>query len=446
MRKPNFDMNIFTQRRAELAKQMAPNSSAIFFAHPEYVRNHDVYHAYRPDSNFFYLTGFEEPEAIFVFRPGKTPETVMFVRPKDVQRETWDGFRFGPEATAREFGMSKGALISDFEREIIELLKGASQIYHSLNIDSRLDQKLWSVLATVKSSMGRTGRGHLPVYDAAELVGTMRLRKSEYDVSEMRRACDISAEGHIAAMKMTKPGVNERQLHGVLVGSFLMQGASREGYNTIVATGANATTLHYVFNDQACKAGDLILIDAGAEYNYYTGDITRTYPVSGKFSDTQKLVYQKVLDIQKSLIQMVKPGITFKTFQDTTVDALTDVMLELKLLSGSRSQLVESLAYKKYYPHGVGHWLGMDVHDSGKYSDGAGGSITIEPGFAFTIEPGLYIPFDDMSAPEKLRGIGIRIEDNIVVTKSGHENLTAKAPKEIEDIEAIVGQGASLTL
>jgi Xaa-Pro aminopeptidase len=224
-----------------------------------------------------------------------------------------------------------------------------------------------------------------------------------------------------------------------------MQGADREGYNTIVASGNNATTLHYNFNDQVCRDGDLILIDAGAEYQYYTGDITRTYPVNGKFTAAQKRVYEGVLAIEKEIIAHVKPGNVFKAMQERTIEYLTDFMIELKLLSGSRTQLIESLAYKKYYPHGVSHWLGMDVHDVG-LSIVNGEPRKLEPGMAFTVEPGLYIPANDHSAPEELRGIGIRIEDNIVVTPTGCENLTAQCPKEIKDIEAVVGTGGKFRL
>lgn len=437
MRRPNFDMNVFRERRQQLAA-MAKGSAIVIPAHPEYIRNNDVHHSYRQDSNLFYLTGFEEPESILVFRPGLTPETVLFVRPKDMERETWDGFRYGPELAEREFNVDKAYLIADFDKVIVDLLKPADRVYYRFNINREFDEKMLSVLDQVRANMGRTGRGHLPVYDSWELIGELRLKKTEYDVSVMRKACEISAKGHIEAMKFTRPGVNEREVMGVLLGSFLRQGAAREGYGTIVGSGDNATTLHYVFNDQECKDGDLLLIDAGAEYQYYTGDITRTFPVNGKFTPVQKRVYERLLELEKSLIQSVKPGLVFRSFQETTVEYLTDLMIELKLLTGTRSELIESLAYKKYYPHGVSHWLGMDVHDVGLHViDGE--PRRLEPGMAFTIEPGIYIPANDLSAPEELRGIGIRIEDNIVVTPTGSENLTAMCPKEVADLEAIIG-------
>ncbi len=439
MRKPAFDMNVFKERRKKLAA-MAQGSAIVIAANPDLIRNNDVHHSYRQDSNLFYLTGFEEPESIFVFRPGQTPETVLFVRPKDVERETWDGFRYGPEGAAREFHIDKTYLISEFSRVIGDLLKPVDRLYYRWNLDRSFDHQMLAILDTVRSSMGRTGRGALPVHDSWELIGEMRVIKSEHDLRLMREACEISARGHIAAMKFTKPGVGERQIHGVLLHSFFMESADREGYGTIVGSGSAATTLHYTFNDQICKDGDLVLIDAGAEKQYYTGDITRTFPVNGKFSAVQKRVYQAVLDIEKELIATIKPGIPFKSMQERTVDYLTDVMIEFGLLKGSRSQLIETLAYKKYYPHGVSHYLGLDVHDTGLHVV-RGEPRKLEVGMSFTIEPGLYIPADDESAPKEFRGIGIRIEDNVVVTATGVENLTKSCPKEIADLEAIIGRG-----
>lgn len=438
MRRPIYDMNIFKQRRQELAARMK-GAALILHSHPEYIRNNDVHFPYRQDTNFFYLSGFEEPESILVFRPGQNPETVLFVRPKDVLRETWDGFRYGPEGAEREFKVDKAYLLSEYDKIIVDLLKPVDRVYFRWGINRDFDTKMLEILNQVRVSHGRTGRGNLPVLDAWELVGEMRLIKSDYDISVMRRACEITANAHVEAMKFTKPGVTERQILGVVLGSFHMQNAEREGYGSIVASGANATTLHYVFNDQTCKDGDLLLLDAGAEYQYYTGDITRTYPVNGKFTSAQRKVYDRVLDLQKTLITKVKPGLAFKALQDMTIDYLTDVMIDLKLLSGTRQAAIESQAFRKYYPHGVSHWLGMDVHDTGLYAKG-GEPRALEPGMSFTIEPGLYIPADDASAPEELRGIGIRIEDNIVVTSNGCDNLTSSAPKEVAEMEAMIGK------
>jgi len=442
MRKPVDNMDVFARRRRLLAEK-AKGGAVILASHPEYIRNNDVHHSYRQDTNLFYLTGWEEPDSIFVFRPGRTPETVMFVRPKDVERETWDGFRYGPAGCAQEFKIDKTYLIEEFEKEIVELLKPVDRLYYRFNVDLDFDRKFLGILESVKRSHGRSGRGHLPVLDSWELIGELRVIKTADDVEAMRKACSITARAHVDVMKATKPGKTERQLLGVFLGSIYNQNADREGYGSIVASGANACTLHYVFNDQVCRDGDLLLIDAGAEARYYTGDITRTYPVNGKFTAAQRKVYDRVLEVQKDLVAMSKPGLAFKALQETTIERLTDVMIDLGLIKVKRQEAIERLLFKKYYPHGVSHYLGMDVHDTGLYQTLGENMVSrnLEPGVAFTIEPGLYIPWDDKDAPEELRGIGVRIEDDIVVTSTGCENLTSEAPKEVSELEAIVGRG-----
>lgn len=445
MRKPTDNMEIFARRRRLLAEK-AKGAAVVIPSHPEMIRNNDVHHQYRQDTNLFYLTGWEEPKSVLVMRPGQTPETVMFVRAKDVERETWDGFRYGPQGCAQEFRIDKTYLIDDFDKEIADLLKAVDRVYYRFGIDKDFDSKFVSTLEMVRRTHGRSGRGSLPVLDSWELIGELRAIKTADDIELMRRACTVSSNAHIAVMKATKPGITEKQLLGVFLGSIYSQNADREGYGSIVASGANACTLHYTFNDQTCRDGDLLLIDAGAEVRYYTGDITRTYPVNGKFTAPQRKVYDRVLEIHKELVAASKPGVAFKSFQDRTIDFLTDAMIDLKLIKTSRSEAIERLLFKKYYPHGVSHYLGMDVHDTGLYqtSTPAGPqdltSRKLEAGLAYTIEPGLYIPIDDKEAPDELRGIGVRIEDNVVITAHGCENLTEATPKEVADLEAIVGR------
>lgn len=444
MRKPTDNMEIFSRRRRLLAEK-AKDAAIIIPSHPEMIRNNDVHHPYRQDTNLFYLTGWEEPQSVLVFRPGKTPETVMFVRAKDVERETWDGFRYGPQGCAQEFRIDKTYLIDEFDKEIAGLLKTVDRVYYRFGVDREFDARLLSTLDGVRRAHGRSGRGSLPVLDSWELIGELRAIKTSDDIELMRRAGHVSAVAHVDVMKATRPGVTEKQLLGVFLGSIYRQNADREGYGSIVASGANACTLHYTFNDQTCREGDLLLIDAGAEVRYYTGDITRTYPVNGKFTAAQRKVYDRVLEIQKELVASSKPGVIFKTLQDRTIEFLTDAMIDLKLIKTSRSEAIERLLFKKYYPHGVSHYLGMDVHDTGLYQTaGDGGALQsrkLEPGVAFTIEPGLYIPPDDRDAPEELRGIGVRIEDDVVVTATGCENLTSEAPKEVSELEALIGRG-----
>lgn len=438
MRKPTFDMSIFAERRKKVGQEIT-GGALVVSAHPEYIRNHDVHHPYRQDSNLFYLTGWEEPESILILRPGMNPESVMFVRRRDPERETWDGFRYGPEGCEREFKIDKAYPIDEFTKVAPQLLKEVDRVYYRLYKNKELDEQMAGILQTVKQMSGRTGYGLLSIHDADTLLGEQRLIKSEYELTQMREACEISAQGHLAAMRFTRPGVTERQVQGVLAHHFYMKGSAREGYHPIVASGNAATTLHYNFNDQVCADGDLLLIDAGAEYNYYTGDITRTFPVNGKFTDEQARVYEAVLKVQKAILDYVKPGIVFKDLHDMGTSLLTDAMLDLGLLSGRKDDLIQALAQKKYYPHGIGHWLGMDVHDAGLYYK-KNEPRPLEANMCFTVEPGLYIPADDSSAPAKYRGIGIRIEDNIRVTSSGCENMTSSVPKEIADLEKVVGK------
>lgn len=439
MRTPLENMKIFSERRSRLAEKMA-GSALIVSAPEEFVRNGSVHFPFRQDSNFYYLTGFEEPGSIFVFRPGKTPETVLFVRKKDATRETWDGFRFGPEQAQIQFKMDQVYPIDEFENQIVDLLKGTEKLYFRRFKNAETDLRVDEALKGLKVSQGRTGFGLLPIFDADELIGELRIKKTETDLLNHRRACELTSEAHLEVMKYLKPGMNEREVHGYFIYQIMKRGAAREGYNTIVAGGASACTLHYIFNDQPLRAEDYLLIDAGGEFNYFTADITRTYPVGGEFTKAQEEVYQGVLDIQKDLIEMVKPGVPFQQLHDEGASQLTDLMLELGLLSGRKEDIIKANEHRKYYPHGIGHYLGMDVHDVGMYVDKSTATPrTLEEGMVFTIEPGLYIPALDKAAAEKYRGLGVRIEDNILVTARGCENLTSKCPKEISDLQSVIG-------
>ncbi|MFN8945060.1 MAG: aminopeptidase P family protein [Pseudobdellovibrionaceae bacterium] len=437
MRKPKENIKIF-QSRLDQLKQPLLGKALILTSYPEAIRNGSVPHPYRQDSNLYYLTGFEEPETIFIYRPGLNPEKVMFVREKNPERETWDGFRFGPEGVVKDFEMDQAFVIDDFPKIAPKLLNEAEAVYYRMNKNPKFDSWMNQVLLDQKVLTGRSGRGILPILDPENLMSEFRVIKSGYEVDLMRKAAELSAKAHIEAMKFTKPGVNESHIQAVLNYHFLMNGASREGYNYIVAAGNNATTLHYNFNDQICQDKDLLLIDAGGEYLYYTADITRTFPINGKFTDEQAAVYQGVLNVQKQIINEIKPGVPFKRFHEMGAELLIDLMFSLGLLHGRKDDALASGEYKKYYPHGIGHFLGMDVHDVGLYIKN-GEARCIEENMVFTVEPGLYIPAHDTSAPSRLRGIGVRIEDNIRVTTNGFENLTKLAPKEISEIESIVG-------
>lgn len=438
MRKPLEDLKIFRERRARVASLMG-DGALIVSAPLERIRNGSVHYPFHQDSNLYYLTGWEEPESILVFRPGKTPETTLFVRKKDSMRETWDGFRFGPEGATNQFGIEAAHTIEEFDQKIAELLKGCSKLYYKLFKNEKSDDRIRSALLGLQQSQGRTGFGLLSIHDADELIGQARLIKSEADAEKLRKAGELSSAAHVELMKMTKPGVNERELHGQFIYQIMKRGAAREGYGSIIASGANACTLHYVFNDQVCKDGDLLLVDAGGEYNYFTADITRCYPVNGKFSEAQAEIYSMVLEIQKTIIERVKPGLTFKELQDMGTEMLTDMALKLGFLTGRREDIIKAGDHKRYYPHGIGHFLGMDVHDAGLYFSKSMEPRKIEAGMVFTIEPGFYIPVNDSGSPSKYHGIGVRIEDNILVTNTGFEVLTKNCPKEIAELEKIIG-------
>lgn len=438
MRTPDIDVNIFKERRKRLA-QLIPGSALIVPSHPEYIRNHDVHHNYRQDSNLYYLTGYEEPDSVLVLRPGKSPESILFVQKKDPSKETWEGFLYGPQMAKEVFGVDEAYEISRFEELAPTLLADCDRIYYRMFHNFDFDKTIEKTLKGIYQLRRRTNKGILPIEDSYPLVGEMRLHKSEWEVETMRKSCEISSQAHIELMRSIRPGMNERALYGIFLKEIMQRGCDREGYRGIFAGGASATTLHYVFNDQILKDGDMFLVDAGGEYEYYSADITRTYPVNGKFSADQKRVYQKVLSLQIELIKMVTPDRAVMDLNKAAVKGLTEIMVDEKLLTGTVDDLIQSGEYRKYYPHGVGHWLGMDVHDAGA-TEVRGESRRLEPGMVMTIEPGLYVPANDERAPQGLRGLGIRIEDDILVTHDGQENLTASTPKEVADLESLIGK------
>lgn len=439
MRKPIYDINVFKERRQKLGGMMK-GAALVVPAHPHLIRNNDCEYPFRQDTNLIYLTGFEEPEAVLVFRPGRHPETTLFVMPKDPTKEVWEGFRFGPDATKDVFGVDQAYTTDQIEKELPLLLEDVDDVYYSMFINKEFDEVMMKTLKHLSVKASRSNSGHLPVKDPKPMIGELRIRKSDFDIQQMRKASQISAEAHIEVMKACRAGINEQALEGVFIKAIMERGCPRVAYNSILAGGANACTLHYVFNDEDIEDGKMLLIDAGAEWKYYSGDITRTYPINGKFNPAQKDLYQAVLDVQKRAVASVKPGHSREGIQKQCISELMDVMMDLKLLTGSKDQHIENKDYMKYYMHGVSHWLGMDVHDAGLVSQN-GEPRQLEEGFCLTIEPGLYIPADDENAPAELRGTGIRIEDDILVTVDGYENMTKSCPKEVDELEAIIGKG-----
>ncbi len=437
-RKPLEDVNIFKARREALAARLGEQSALVVFSGEEKYRNSTVEYPFRVDSNFYFLSGFEEPNSVLVILPGKDAASVIFSRSKNKERETWDGFRYGPDAAAVQFGFSVGYSVDDLESKLPQILKGVDTVYTQILQFDSFDRRFGLVLKNLKGLSGRSGLGHPHIADANQLIGEFRIKKDALSLANLRKACEISAETHLEVMKQIKPGMSERYIQGLVQFEFLKRGASREGYNSIVASGNAATTLHYIFNDQPCADGDILLLDAGAEYNYFTGDITRSFPVNGQFTTPQKRIYEAVLDVQLKVIQMVRPGVDYGYIREKSTFWLVEKMVDLGLLSGQPQQLIQEEKYKAFYPHGIGHWLGMDVHDSGLYLSRKSQYTKLEPGMTFTVEPGLYIPADHPTAPKEYLGIGVRIEDNILVTDSGFEVLTSKVPKTVNDIEAVI--------
>ena len=431
-------MDIFKQRREKL-KTLLGDGTLILRGNHEVPRNNDVFYPFRQDSNFFYLTGFDEPDAVLIFQPHRKPETTLFVRPKNAEKEMWDGFLYGPEGACKSFGIDVAYNLDQLEEKLPILLKGLSSIYYRWGENESFDRMLKKVFINIQKKQGRLGKGFPSLLDYWEILGEQRIIKTDQEITHLKKACEISADAHIHAMRFIAPGVSERQIEAVLEYTVKKAESPRWGYPPIVASGPNACTLHYQSNDQICHDGDLLLIDAGAEWNYYTADITRTFPVNGRFTDIQKDFYQSILEVQKALIDKACPGMTFKGLQDEAIKGLSQVLLHWKILSGDQDEVIEKRLYKKYYPHGVGHFLGMDVHDIGLYEKN-GKPRPLQAGMCLTIEPGLYIPKADLSAPLALRGLGIRIEDDILICEKGCEVLSYKAPKEVSDIEAIAGQ------
>jgi Xaa-Pro aminopeptidase len=424
-------------------EQMEENSIAIIPAAHEQVRSYDTEFKFRQDSDFWYLTGFPEPDAVAVIDPEnkKAPYT-LYVRPRNLEMETWFGRREGVDGAVKNFRADKAFPIEKFAVDLPKLLDGHEKLYYRFAVDKALDQQILGYLSNQRVRRLKTAYPPHTIIDPTIILGEMRLHKTEEEAEMMQTAATIAADAHILAMKKIKPGMNESQVEALMESFMRDRGASGVAYNSIIGGGANATILHYVENNMPLNDGDLILIDAGAEYKGYASDITRTFPVNGRFTDAQREVYEVVLDVQLQCVEFTKTGNTVKKRQEFSIELLTEGMVKLGLLKGKAKDLIKKKAYMKYYMHGVGHYLGLDVHDAGRYftDQTAKNSKPFAPGMVLTVEPGLYIPPDDKSAPAKYRGIGIRIEDDVLVTEDGNRNLTSKVPKQIEEIESLMAK------
>ncbi|MDT5155757.1 MAG: Xaa-Pro aminopeptidase [Acidobacteriota bacterium] len=425
---------------AEFMRRMEPNSVAILPAAREVARSNDTEYRFRQDSDFYYLTGFKEPDAVAVVAPGREARFTLFVRPRDKEKETWTGRRAGVEGAREAFGADEAFPIEELQEKLAELLDGARNLYYRLgNGNPELDQTVIRQIARMRGLGWRKVRPPQIITDPGTLLHEMRLIKTEAEIALMQRAADIASDAHREAMRAARAGVKEYEIEALIEYIFRKNGAAAPAYNSIVGSGANATILHYVNNDAELKDGDLLLIDAGAEYECFASDITRTFPVSGRFTGAQRDIYQLVLDCQERCIEMIAPGVTLDEMHRRSVEILTEGMVRLGLLKGEVSKLIEEEQYKKFYMHRLGHYLGMDVHDVGVYhSDGE--PRPVEAGMVMTVEPGLYISVDAEDIPDEYRGIGVRIEDDVLVTLQGYRTLTDKAPKQVEEIEALMAR------
>jgi Xaa-Pro aminopeptidase len=426
---------VFRARRAAYMEALGPHSVAVVSSLPERLRNGDAYHKFRQHSDLYYLTGFAEPDATLVLRPGADEERcVLFVRPRDPEMEVWDGRRAGVDGAKERYGADAAYPAVELDERLWALLANHEELHYALGLDDEMDLRIASAIARLRKSEKRGRRPPRAVVDPRSALHELRLRKSPEEVRILRKCAAITAEAHRAAMAMGRPGVFEYELEAVIDYTFRRRGGTGPGYTTIVGAGENATVLHYVENSCAIGPDDLVLVDAGCEYGYYTADITRTFPASGKFTGARRDVYQLVLDTQVSAIELTRPGVTIDQIHEHCVRRLTTGMIELGLLAGPVDERIADLTYKRFYMHGTSHWLGMDVHDVGAYTRG-GSARPLEPGMVITIEPGLYVATDAEGVPDALRGIGVRIEDDVLVTHDGHEVLTTAAPKTIEEVE-----------
>ena len=428
----------FARRRKTLMAHMEPNSIAIVPAAPERSRSRDTEYHYRQDSDFLYLSGFEEPHAVLVLIPGREHgEFVLFVRERNREREIWDGYRAGPEGACSEFEADDAFPIDDIDEILPGLLEGKQRVYYSMGKDSEFDKHVMDWVNTIRAKVrsGATPPGEF--LDLSHFLNDMRLFKSAAELRVMKEAGEISARAHMRAMKASKTGVMEYQLEAEILHEFQMSGARFPAYNTIVGGGKNGCILHYIENSAPLKNGDLVLIDAGCELDYYAADITRTFPVNGKFSPEQKALYEICLQAQLEAIAECKPGKHWNDPHEATVRVITEGLVKIGLLEGDVHELIKSEAYKEFYMHRAGHWLGMDVHDVGDYKVGGEWRV-LEPGMVMTVEPGIYVAPDNERVAKKWRGIGIRIEDDVAITKDGNEVLTKDVPKTVADIEALM--------
>lgn len=425
-----MSVEVFKERRKKVLSQMKENEILILASHPVFYRQHDVPHPYRQDNFFYYLTGLEEQDSYLVL--GKeNPSCLLFVRGHSAHEEIWES-RLGPQEAQKQVGADECLPLEKFDDYIKNLSSKITHIYRISSINKDFDRKLES-LCIMEKTKTPGNFSQIQFLNARKMLSEMRMIKSPKEIEWMKKACWLAEQGHKAVMKMARPNINERQLHGEFIGTIMKNGSKRESYNGIFASGKNALVLHYTNNDQLCSDGDLMLVDAGAEWEYYASDVTRVFPINGKFSEAQKTLYNHLLSVQKRVIEMIRPGLSFRRIQNQTREWIFECLKKENILGADSVPL----DVDRFFPHNFGHLIGLDVHDVGVLKNDEK-AYRLEQGMVITVEPGIYIPVNCKDVPEKFRGIGLRIEDNIYVTENGFENLTQRIPKEVDEIEKLM--------
>lgn len=431
-------MDIYRQRRQAVCTKLG-EAVAIIPAATQALRNADTEYEFRQNSDFFYLTGFNEPNAVLILAPHREKEAVtLFLRPRDRKQEIWTGRRLGVEAAPGTLAVDAAYSTDEFDRRLADYLVGASTVYYGLGRDEAFDRRVHAALSEARRRARRDGIAPTAFIEPDTIVHEMRLRKGPEELAIMRQAARITGAGHTAAMRATRPGMYEYELEAIIELQYRKQGAQDVAYPSIVAGGDNACILHYNTNREPLHDGTLVLVDSGCEFDTYASDVTRTWPVNGRFTPEQRAIYEIVLQAQRKAIEQVRPGIPFNAYHDAALRTMAEGLIELGILEGSVDACIENKTIEEYAPHRTGHWIGLDVHDAGRYKTSNGSYRILEPGMVLTVEPGLYIQRDS-SANERFKGIGVRIEDDILCTAAEPEILTADIPKEIEHIEALVG-------
>ena len=428
--------NIYADRRSKLGAMLPKNSAVVIAGAAVQYRNADSSHAFRQDSNFWYLTGFNEPEStlVLLINESKAVQSIAFVPKKDALREIWDGYRAGPKGALKDHGFDLAFDNTEIDEKLPDLLAGYNQVFYPVGKSQKLDADVIDWIKTARSKDRHSSP--IDIADASSKIGNERLIKDKDEIEIMKKACQISAEAHVEAMKFVKPGMNEQELEAFYQYQFSKRGGRFAAYTPIVAGGENACVLHYVENSKALKDGDLVLVDAGCEFELYASDITRTYPINGKFTAAQLAIYEVVLEAQQKSIEAVTVNNNVMDSQIISEKVITQGLIDLGILNGSMEELHETGAFKDFYMHKIGHWLGIDVHDAGDYTED-GEYMKFKPGMVTTVEPGIYIS-STANVKDQWKGIGIRIEDNILVTAKGNQNLTDIVPSNPNEIEALM--------